>query len=314
MRIVFMGTPQFAVPTLEALKAAGHDIAAVCTQPDRPAGRSGTPLASPVKCRALDYACAIHQPEKLASSDIEQTLRGLSPELMVVVAYGLKLPRRMLDIPLHGVINLHPSLLPKYRGAAPINRAIINGDPVTGISTMYLADRMDAGDIILQERVSILPDETAGELEQRLSQLGAGLMVKTVELIAAGNPPRLPQDESQATIAPKLVSTDGMINWSWPSQRILNLVRGTTPRPGAYTQFRGQRLEISRVEAYSGSPAPDTEHPNGQILTLDKNLGPVIQTADGAVAITAVKPAGKKAMSGREFLNGYRLAAGERLG
>jgi len=314
MRIVFMGTPQFAVPTLDALKAAGHDIAAVCTQPDRPAGRSGRPRASAVKCRALEHSCCVHQPEHFRSAEIERTLRDLAPELLVVVAYGLKLPRRILDIPRCGAINLHPSLLPKYRGAAPVNWAIINGDTATGISTIFMSEEMDAGDVILEERVAILPDETAGELKQRLSQLGAGLVTRTVGLIAAGNAPRKPQNESLATAAPKLKSIDATINWACGSRMISNLVRGMTPKPGAHTLFRGQRLEIARVETFSEYRTTNGESRIGQIVGLEKSKGPVVGTGDGAVVITAVKPAGKKSMSGLGFLNGYHLSVGERLG
>jgi methionyl-tRNA formyltransferase len=314
MRIVFMGTPQFAVPTLEALRAAGHDIAAVCTRPDRPAGRSGAPLASAVKCRALTIACAIHQPADFTSGDIEKTLRELSPELLVVVAYGLKLPRRILAIPAQGAVNLHPSLLPQYRGAAPVNWAIINGETATGISTMFMSEAMDAGDVILQERVAILPDETAGDLERRMSQLGAELMTRTIGLVAAGNAPRTPQDGSLATFAPKLKPMDGTINWEWDSQKIRNLVRGTTPKPGAHTIFRGQRLEIAAVTILPRVQMQKAEYENGTILTVDKKQGPVVKTSDGTLAIDTVKPAGKKQMTGTEFLNGYRLSIGEQLG
>ncbi|HTY08987.1 MAG TPA: methionyl-tRNA formyltransferase [Candidatus Edwardsbacteria bacterium] len=314
MRIVFMGTPQFAVPTLDALQQAGHDIAAVFTQPDRPAGRSGAPQAPPVKDRALEHGCAVHQPQHLRSADIERTLRELSPELLVVVAYGLKLPPRILGIPPRGAVNLHPSLLPKYRGAAPVNWALINSDPTTGISTMFMADAMDAGDVILQQEVALLPDETAGDLEQRLSRLGAALVVTTVDLIAAGNAPRTPQDAALATLAPKLKPEDGRIDWRSTSQRIRDLVRGTTPRPGAFTIFRGQRLEIAALSVLPGTATTGTKDTAGAIAALDRKLGPVVGTADGAVAITSLKPAGKRAMTGNEFLNGYRPAIGERLG
>lgn len=309
-----MGTPQFAVPTLEALKTAGHEILAVCTQPDRPAGRSDKPMPSSIKGKALDYSCQIFQPENLKSPDLERTLREMSPDLLVVVAYGLKLPHRILNLPKYGAINLHPSLLPRYRGAAPINWAIINGETTTGVSTIYLSERMDAGDIILQEPVAILPGETAGELETRLSFLGADLMVRTGRLIDEGEAVRVEQNESMATNAPKLAPEDGRIIWNWPSERIRNLVRGVTPKPGAFTVFRGSRLELAKIENIKEDRILITEYRIGQIVGSAKGKGPVVRTGDGAVALLAVKPAGKKLIPGTAFVNGYRPTTGEMLG
>ncbi len=309
-----MGTPSFAMPTLDALRQAGHGIIAVCTQPDRPAGRSGRPAPPPVKCRAREISCPVHQPEDLAAGGLEPVLRELSPDLLVVVAYGLKLPRRILDLPRQGAVNLHPSLLPRYRGAAPINRAIINGDRVTGVTTMFLSPRMDAGDVILQEPVEILPDETAGELETRLALFGAELMVRTVGLIAAGDPPRKPQDESLATVARKLGPEDGRIDWRQPSGRIRDLVRGLAPKPGAFTLFRGQRLEISRAEGICGPENQGAGFVCGRICRFVKGRGPVVSASDGGVLLAEVKPAGSKTMAGAAFINGYRPEIGEELG
>lgn len=314
MRIVFMGTPHFAAPSLKALRDAGHEIVAVCTQPDRPAGRSGKPAMSPVKVLAAGWNCAVMQPERLSDGGLMADLRGLRPDLLAVVAYGLKLPGWLLALPRCGAINLHPSLLPRYRGAAPVNWALINGEQETGVTTMHLAERMDAGDIILQERVAVLPDETAGQLEARLSVLGADLMARTAALIAAGRAPRTPQDEALATAAPKLGPGDGRIDWTGPSRRIRDLVRGVTPKPGAFTSFRGQRLEVIRVGPAAVAVPSDAGSAAGSIIALEKTRGPVVRTGDGAVVLCAVKPAGKREMTGAAFCNGHRPAVGESFG
>ncbi|MCU0606888.1 MAG: methionyl-tRNA formyltransferase [Candidatus Edwardsbacteria bacterium] len=314
MRIVFMGTPRFAVPSLEALRAAGHEIIAVCTQPDRPAGRSGRPAAPPVKILAGELRCEVLQPAGLGDGDLAARLREMRPDLLAVVAYGLKLPGWLLGLPRLGAVNLHPSLLPRYRGAAPVNWALINGEEETGVTTMHLAERMDAGDIILQQRVAVLPDENAGQLETRLSSLGADLLARTAAMIAEGTAPRTPQDEALATAAPKLVPDHGRIEWTRPARRIRDLVRGVTPKPGAFTLFRGQRLEIAKVEPAAPFLPRDAAGGAGEIIGLDTSRGPVVGTGDGALVLRAVKPAGRREMDGAAFLNGYRPAVGEPVG
>jgi len=308
-----MGTPAFAVPTLEALHHKGHEILAVFAQPDRPAGRGRSIAFSPVKQRALELGLTVHQPETLKTIPTVQTISNLKPEVLVVVAYGLLLPRNILDIPKHGAVNLHPSLLPKYRGAAPINHALLHGDKVTGITSILMNSRMDAGDIILQEKLPVNEDENAGQLEQRASKLGADLILRSLEDLKMRRSEFRKQDESLVTFAPKLTSKDGHIDWRRKSLEIQNQVRGLTPKPGAFTMFKEKRLEILETSANTEYRSLNIESHPGQVVDVDKSKGPVIRTGDGALVLLKVKPQGKKEMSGQEFLRGYRLDAGEKL-
>ncbi|MDO9391733.1 MAG: methionyl-tRNA formyltransferase [bacterium] len=313
MRIVFMGTPAFAVPTLEALHHKGHEILAVFAQPDRPAGRGRSIAFSPVKQKALELNLPVCQPATLKDSSTVDHLSNLQPDVLVVVAYGLLLPQNILDIPKHGAVNLHPSLLPKYRGAAPINHALLHGDKVTGITSILMNSRMDAGDIILQEEVAVNEDENAGQLEQRASKLGADLIVRSLEAMKVGRSAFTKQDEALVTFAPKLTSKDGHIDWTRSSEEIRNLVRGLTPRPGAFTMIKDKRLEILLTQTNIDSQFTIHESLPGRIVSLEKNKGPVVRTGDGYLVLLKVKPQGKKEMSGQEFLRGYRLEAGEKL-
>jgi methionyl-tRNA formyltransferase len=311
MRLIFMGTPAFAVPTLEALYNKGHKIATVFCQPDRPSGRGRSMAFSPVKQKAIELGLSVKQPENLKLLQTVQTISNLEPEALVVVAYGLKLPYDVLTIPKHGAVNLHPSLLPRYRGAAPINHALINGDKVTGISSIMMNERMDAGDIILQQEVPIGPEENAGELEQRLAGLGSDLIVRSLEVLKVGNCELKRQGESQVTYAPKLSSEDGHIVWSQTSLQVQNRIRGVTPRPGAFTLFKGKRLEILKTEI--GNRKPETGNRPGTVISVDKNSGPVVRTGDGEITLLQVKPEGKKGMTGAAFVNGYRITSGQSL-
>ena len=308
-----MGTPAFAVPTLEALHHKGHEILAVFAQPDRPAGRGRSIAFSPVKQRTLELGLTVHQPETLKTIPTVQTISNLKPEVLVVVAYGLLLPQNILDIPKHGAVNLHPSLLPKYRGAAPINHALLHGDKVTGITSILMNSRMDAGDIILQEQVPVNEAENAGQLEQKLSRLGADLILRSLEDLKFRRSEFRKQDEALVTFAPKLSPKDGHIDWKRKSLEIQNQVRGLTPKPGAFTMFKEKRLEI--LETITKYELQITNHEGlpGQVVSIDKNNGPVIKTGDGALILLKVKPQGKKEMSGQEFLRGYRLETGEQL-
>jgi len=308
-----MGTPGFAVPTLETLYQMGHQIAAVLCQPDRPAGRGRNVGFSPVKQKALALGLSIYQPETLKTTEIIQGISKLEPDALVVVAYGLKLPSDILNIPRYGAVNLHPSLLPKYRGAAPINHALINGDKVTGISAILMNDRMDAGDIVLQEEVPIRDDENAGELENRLAALGADLISRSLEDLMMGTSKLKKQDELMATSAPKLSPEDGHINWERTSREICNQIRGMTPRPGAFVMFKSKRLEIIKAGMETGNWKLETGMLPGQVAGINKNMGPAIMTGDGTLILTMVKPQGKKAMSGGEFIRGYKPEAGEML-
>lgn len=313
MRIVFMGTPAFAVPTLEALHHKGHEILAVFAQPDRPAGRGRSIAFSPVKQKAMELGLPVLQPATLKDTKTDEHLSTLKPDALVVVAYGLLLPQNILDIPKHGAVNLHPSLLPKYRGAAPINHALLHGDQVTGITSILMNSRMDAGDIILQEEVTVNEDENAGQLEQRASKLGADLIVRSLEIMKGGRYAFTKQDEALVTFAPKLSPKDGHIDWKRRSLEIQNQVRGLTPRPGAFTMFKEKRLEILETSANTEYRSLNIESHHGQVVDVDKSKGPVIRTGDGSLVLLKVKPQGKKEMSGQEFLRGYRLDTSEKL-
>jgi methionyl-tRNA formyltransferase len=311
MRLIFMGTPAFAVPTLETMPDMGHDIAAVFCQPDRPAGRGRSIAFSPVKQKAIEFGLPIYQPENLNTLQVVQTISNFKPEILVVVAYGLKLPKEILDIPKQGAINLHPSMLPKYRGAAPINHALINGDQMTGITSILMNEKMDAGDIVLQEEVRVHDNENAGELETRLALLGADLMARSMDVISGGNYPFKKQDEALVTFAPKLSPENGHINWNKTSLQIKNQILGVTPRPGAFSLFKEKRLEILKIDIeYQSSNIGGKP---GTMISIDKNSGPIVKTGDGVAVLTGVKPQGKKEMSGSEFVRGYRPEAGDIL-
>lgn len=310
MRLIFMGTPGFAVPTLEAIHQKGHEILAVFTQPDRPSGRGRSIAFSPVKQKAMELGIPVQQPDTLKH---RQIISNLDPEVLVVVAYGLKLPNDILNIPKYGAVNLHPSLLPKYRGAAPINHALLNGEKTTGITSILMNSRMDAGDIILQQEVPITDEENAGELESRLAALGADLISRSLEVLKAGKTEFKKQDESLVALAPKLSSEDGHIRWERPAIEIHNQIRGMTPRPGAYAVFKEERLKILNILTNYKLQVTNYELLPGQVVAVDKNIGPVIKTLDGAVILAEVKPQGKKVMSGDEFIRGYKPVIGDRL-
>ncbi len=311
MRIVFLGTAEFAIPTLEALIRAGHQVLAVYTRPDRPAGRGLRLSLSPVKEKSLSLGLEVFQPETLKQGQEIERFQALSLEAAVVVAYGMKLPTEMLALPKYGCLNLHPSLLPRYRGAAPVNWALINGETRTGLSIIQMNERLDAGDILMQEEVDILPQENAGNLESRLSRQGAELMVRCLAELAAGRVHPRPQDETRATLAPKLKPSDGRVDWSLPSQRIINLIRGFTPRPGAYTMFQGRRLEISEAADAAGVGQGGVDH--GTMVLCSEKAGPLVKTGDGWVELFRVKPEGRRTMSGQEFARGCRLGTGVKL-
>jgi methionyl-tRNA formyltransferase len=318
MRIVFCGTPQFAVPTLAALlDQRDIEIAAVITQPDRPRGRGQDVAASPVKQAALAAGLAVHQPEKIRSPDAQKILEQIAPDCIVIIAYGQIIPARLLPIPKFGWINLHASLLPKYRGAAPINWAIVNGESETGLTTMRIDAGMDTGEMLLQSRLRIGPLETAPELTTRLAEAGAPLMIETLRGIAAGTLESRPQNNEEASTAPILKREDGRIDWRLPAQPIYNRMRGFTPWPGAYSFFRSQNCQIGGQPVFADSPlavqfkqaalAPGTIRKTGDHL--------LVACGDTTVfEVTAVKVEGRKQNSATEFANGARLTEGERFG
>ena len=315
MRLVFLGTPTFAVPTLEHIAAAGHNVLAVVTQPDRPRGRGQHPAASPVKQCAERLGAPVYQPERIRRPEALEYLRALNAEAMVVVGYGQIIPQSVIDLAPFGIINVHASLLPKYRGAGPVQWATINGETCTGVTTMRIDAGLDTGDILLQAETDIGDDETAVELAGRLSTLGAALLVQTLDGLAAGSITPRRQDSTQATYAPLLKKEDGLIDWSYSAQSIHNRVRGLQPWPGAYTTFRNQTLNIwkTRVVGQAPRPArdPQVAQTPGHILTL-RPLS--IQTGDLPLELLEVQLEGRKRLSAADFANGQRLTDNEILG
>ncbi len=311
MRLIFMGTPEFAVPSLERLLLDGHEIAAVFTQPDKPAGRGKEIHEPPVKTLALHRGIPVHQPAKIKTNEeVRRVLETISPDACVVAAYGKILPEWMLAIPRLGCINVHASLLPKYRGAAPINWAIANGERETGITIMQMDVGMDTGPILSQRPTPIFNDETAPELSTRLARLGAEILSETLQRIERGEIKPTPQDDGKATHAPMLKREDGLIDWRMRAGELANRVRAFQPWPGAYTDFRGGRLMLWRAhEVFEPVPPDDVEA--GRILSIDES-GIMISCAGPTVLrIEVVQVEGKRRMSARDFANGARLKAGD---
>lgn len=308
MKILFMGTPAFAVPSLEALLNAGHHICGVFCQPDKPVGRHQNRLqAPPVKEFALSHQIPVFQPTKLRDGTALAQIKELSPELIVVTAYGRILPKEILDYPPLGCINVHSSLLPKYRGAAPINWAILNGDQNTGVTIMYMAEALDAGDIIAQAPTPITSTENAVELTARLATLGGELLVQTVSELEQGTATRTPQSENEVTLAPMLSKELSAMDFTRPAQELHNQVRGLYPWPSAVTTVSGLRCKISKTELGQGSGTP------GTLLEVGKQGILVACGNRTALRILELQPDGKKAMPASNFLQGHPLKAGESL-
>lgn len=308
LKVVFLGTPEFAVPSLYALERH-HQVVAVITQPDRVAGRHSQLLPPPVKVAAAGLGLEVWQPASCRDSQFLASLTALSPDVLVVVAYGQILPKAMLDIPRLGAINAHASLLPKYRGAAPIQRAIMAGESTTGVTTVYMDRRLDAGDIILQETVSIPPDATGGSLHAQLASLSARLLVRTLALVGKEEAPRVPQDESSATYAPRLLPQDELVDWSQTAESIACQVRALHPRPGAYTFHRGRRLKLWEVRTRPGSNGA----PGGEVVAVEDE-GPLVSTGSGILQLVRVQPEGGCIMDASAYLKGHALAPGQTLG
>jgi len=294
-----MGTPRFAVEPLRALTAAGHEIAGVVTRIDKPAGRGKVLAAPPVKLAAQELGLPVFQPRRVREPEFITALRGLNPDVIVVAAYGQILPKDILTLPEYGCINIHASLLPHYRGAAPINWAIIHGDRETGITIMQMDEGMDTGAVLMQERMPIESKDTAGSVAEKLSRVGAKLIAAALPLIEAGNLAPVAQDGSQATVAPLLKKEDGVIDWSRPSIDIHNRVRGFSPWPGAYTFLDGKIVKIIASETVNGTGEP------GRLYERDKNTLEV-GTGNGLLRIVSMQPEGKKPMTAGEFLRGHR--------
>ncbi|MBI3911862.1 MAG: methionyl-tRNA formyltransferase [Armatimonadetes bacterium] len=306
--LVFMGTAEFAVPSLRTLAGAGQRVRAVVTQPDRPRGRGLHLQASPVKEAAQTLSLPALQPEKASDPEFVAELRSLRPQVIVVVAYGQILRPAVLEIPPLGCVNLHASLLPELRGAAPIAWAIIRGYRETGVTTMYMDPGMDTGDIILQEPEPIHPEDTAGDLAGRLAVRGADLLRRTLALIEEGRAPRVPQDHARATYAPRLKPEDGAVEWNQPAASIHNRIHGCNPVPGAYAARHGARVKLWRARVVA---SPDPQSLPGTVLTVTRE-GPILATQPGAVLLLEVQAEGRARLSGEAFARGHRVQPGER--
>lgn len=305
MRLLFMGTPEFAVPSLNRLIEAGYPPIAVVTGPDRPRGRGQQLSPTAVKTAAQQHGLTpILQPESVKSDAFAADVAALEPDVIVVVAFKI-LPPAVYRVARLGAFNLHGSLLPRYRGAAPINRAVMDGAEETGVTTFFLEPRVDTGQVILKKRMPIGPNETAGEVHDRMMHLGADAVVETVQRIEAGTADPQPQDDAKATPAPKIHREDCGIPWDGPAEEVHNFIRGLSPYPGAWTYHDGTQLKIYRSMLHTGSGAP------GEVLATDEAL--VVACSSGAVACTEVQQQGKRRMNAQDFLNGYQIAPGDRL-
>ena len=303
MRIVFMGTPDFAVPSLKRLIQDGHEIVGVYTQPDKPKNRGMKLTPSPVKVVALEHNLPVFQPKTLKDEAVQQELKALAPELMVVAAYGKILPQAILDIPAVGCINVHSSLLPKYRGAAPINWAILNGESETGVTIMHVVAALDAGDIILQAATPIDLDESVEQLHDRLAVMGAELLGQAVAELAAGTAPRIPQDESQHTYAPMLSRELSPIDWTCSALEIHNQIRGLVPWPATTMELKGTRFKVF-ASLLTGE---NENQPAGTVLGADKKGIRVVCGDGGVLCITEVQAPGKKRMKATDYLRGHPI-------
>lgn len=312
-RVVFFGTPEFAVPSLRALLADDITVVGVVTQPDRPQGRGLAVLPPPVKVAAREADLPVIQPASVRAADALAAIAAWEPDCLVVVAYGQILPKGLLAMPRLGAYNLHASLLPKYRGAAPINWAIMRGERETGVTVQHMVSKLDAGDIVRQVAVPIGERETAGELHDRLAEVGARLLVETLRAVFAGKATRVPQDETQATYAPLLTRDHGRIDWARPAVEIDRLIRGLNPWPVAFTSAGGRALKIWRAEPLPGAGEAAVGAAPGQIVAAGED-GLDVVTGDGILRLLEVQGEGGRRMAAGEYLRGHRLQAGSRLG
>lgn len=307
---MFMGTPSFSVPFLDALLKSGRDVALVITQPDKPKGRGQKLMPPPVKEFALSHSIPVSQPDKLSEVSVIKSIRDINPAFIVVVAYGKIIPALILTIPEYGCINVHASLLPEFRGASPVQWAIIKGCTVTGVTTMLMDETLDTGDMLLQEKVRIDRTDTAGSLFNKLSGIGPDLLMKTLAGLERGDIPRVPQNHENASYAPLIKKGDGIINWKESSEDIYNKIRGFDPWPGVYTFYKGKRWGIWRAEV------KDTTIPTvkpGEVTDVNPD-GIIVTAGKGAVNITEIQPEGKRRMKIGEYLRGHKVEKGIVLG
>ena len=305
MRVVFMGTPDFAVQSLNALVDAGHEVTAVITQPDRPKGR-GNKMAFPeVKTRALELGLPVHQPDSVKDGAFLELLKSYDPEAIVVVAFGRILPQAVLDLPPYGCVNVHGSLLPEYRGAAPIQRAVLDGRKETGVTTMRMDIGMDTGDMLLQATLPITDEDTTGTMFDKLAELGGKVLIDTLAGLENGTVVPVKQDDSKATHAARILKEDEVIRWEDSAEKIFCQIRGLSPAPGAYTWWNGERLKLwkARISDRETGKAP------GTVVAISKNAL-TVQTGKGCLEVLELQPAGKKAMPAQAFSNGAGVAEG----
>ena len=303
MRIVFMGTPEFAVPSLKALCDAGYDVVGVFTQPDRPKGRGNKVIASPVKQVAVEKGIPVFQPVRIRKDGVED-LKFLAPDLCVTAAFGQILSQEILDIPRIGTVNVHASILPKHRGSAPINWAILQGDEVVGVTTMMTDKGIDTGDMLLKAETPYIKGETAGELTVRMAELGANLLIDTLKKLEEGSLERIPQDHENMTYDPMLTKEMGVIDWTHSAADIVNRIHGLNPWPGCSTAVEGGRLKLLRAEVAEGAGQP------GEIIVADPKQGLVIAAGEGAVSVTQLQAPGGKPMNSKDYLRGHPMAVG----
>ena len=306
MRIVYMGTPPFAVPPLQSLITAGHEVVGVVTRIDKPAGRGKVLTPPAVKAAAERSGVPVFQPKRVREPESTAAIGAMGPDVIVVAAYGQVLPRELLALPKHGCVNIHASLLPAYRGAAPINWAIINGETRTGITIMQMDEGLDTGAILAQESIPIDPRDTAGDLTEKLSELGSRLVVDTLSRIEAGGLTAVPQDNGKASMAPLLKKDDGLIDWTMSARELHNRVRGLSPWPGAHGYLDGKLIKILGTDVAEGSGEPGVLYEQGRD-------GLAIGTGSGLLRIVSIQPEGKKPMSAAEFLRGHRGAVGKKF-
>ncbi len=309
MRVIFMGTPDFAVGTLGAVIKAGHEVVLAVTQPDKPKGRGNTMQFPPVKEKALEHGIEVYQPKRVREPECVAYLRQYKPDIIIVAAFGQILPGEILEMPQYGCVNVHASLLPKYRGAAPIQWAVINGEKYSGVTTMRMNEGLDTGDIIEQARVELAPDETGGSLFDRLAEVGAELCVHTMAEIEAGRAFYTRQDEAEATHVGMIKKQFGKIDWTKPAEEIERLCRGLNPWPSAYTSLNGKTLKVWKASVQPGGDPLEA----GKVVLVDKKVIGV-QTGKDILILQEIQLEGKKRMSADAFLRGFPLACGTALG
>lgn len=312
MKVVYMGTPDFAVDTLEAIVNAGHEVALVVTQPDKAKGRGKKVCYTPVKEKALEHDLPVAQPEKVREETFVEQLQAIAPDVIVVVAFGQILPESILNIPKYGCINVHASLLPAYRGAAPIQWAVIDGLTESGVTTMYMEKGLDTGDIILQSKLSLAPDETGGSLFDKLAKEGAALLVKTLTMLEAGTATRTKQDDSKSSYAKMLTKDMGCLDFNKDAVTLERLIRGLNPWPSAFTKIQDKTLKIYAAEVIPEEKV-STENASGTVIAVDKKSF-TVRCGKGALRILNLQLEGKKRMDTSAFLLGYKIETGMQLG